>query len=74
MELNSVAPSFLVLELVEAPVIRGQTRTLLSGVIPGMIVCGTCPSCGLHSTNANYFDGPALAGLSPLSQGGVVPV
>ena len=25
-------------------------------------------------TNADYVDGPALAGLSPFSQGGVVPV
>ena len=40
------APSFLVPELVEAPVIRGQTRMPLSGVIPGTVVCGTCPSCG----------------------------
>ena len=74
MEPNLAAPSFLVLELVEMLVIRGQTRTLLSGITPDMVVCGACPSCGSCPANADYFDGPALAGLSPLSQGGVVPV
>ena len=74
MGLNSVAPLFLVPELAEAPVIREQTRALHSGVTPGTVVRGACPLCGLCPTNADYFDGPALAGLSPLSQGGVVPV
>ena len=74
MGLNPVAPSFLVPELAEAPVIRGQTRMPLSGVIPGTVVCGAYPSCGSRPTNADYFDGPALAGQSPFSQGGVVPV
>ena len=55
MGLNSVAPSFLVLELVGVPVIRRQTRTLLSDVIPGTVVRGACPLCGLCPTNADYF-------------------
>ena len=68
------APLFLVPELAEALVIRGQTRMLLGSVIPGTVVHGACPSCGLRPTNTDYFDGPALAGWSPFSQGGVVPV
>ena len=70
MGLNPFAPLFLVLKLAEVPVIRGQMRILLSSVIPGTVVCGACPSCGSHPTNTDYFDGPALAELSPLSQGG----
>ena len=74
MGLNSFAPSFLVPELAEVLVIRGQTRMLLSGVIPGMVVYGACLLCGSRPTNADYFDRPALAGRSPFSQGGAVPV
>ena len=70
MGLNPFAPSSLVPELAEALVIRGQTETPLSSVTPYMVVCGTCPLCSLCPTTAHYFDGPALAGLSPFSQMG----
>ena len=46
MGLNPFAPSFLVPELVEALVIRGQTETPLSGVTPYTVVRGESPSCG----------------------------
>ena len=74
MGLNSFAPSFLVPELAEAPVIRGQTRMLLSGVIPGTLSVAPAPRAARGPTNADYVDGPALAGWSPFSQGGAVPV
>ena len=45
MGLNPFAPSFLVPELAEVPVIREQTETPLSGVTPYVVVRGESPSC-----------------------------